>query len=200
MKTKNTSSNQRTAADLMTRDVITVSQNLPAAEAVRVLVSKSIGGVPVVDGHGRCVGIFSTSDFTRVADQFSGLEAPPIPCPFQQRHRCSDSSETTLCSLSPGLCPLQRPVSENGHSTTVCSYPQEIVVEWQAIQSPISPNDPVLRWMTSLPITVKSTATLSECAATMVHAHIHRLVVVDEKEKFVGLLSSTDLLKELAAH
>ena len=57
-----------TAADLMTRDVVTVPQQLPAADAAQVLLARSISGVPVVDDRGRCVGVFSATDFARLAE------------------------------------------------------------------------------------------------------------------------------------
>ena len=48
---------------LMTRDVITVSPETPLAEVARILVEKSISGLPVVDADGRVVGIVSEGDF-----------------------------------------------------------------------------------------------------------------------------------------
>jgi CBS domain-containing protein len=187
-----------TAADLMTRDVVTVPQHLPASEAAQVLLSKSISGVPVVDDHGRCVGILSATDFTRIAETHSQTQTPPVPCPFQLRHRRVDGDDVTLCTLATGMCPLQRTEDEEGKSRHICGYPHEIVVEWQAIQPACSAADPVQRWMTAEPITVNSSASIRECAARMLHARIHRLIVVDEEQRVVGVLSSTDLLTAIA--
>jgi len=51
-------------ADLMTRHVVCVSQNATMAEAAQLLCERDIGGMPVIDEQGRCVGIITTTDFT----------------------------------------------------------------------------------------------------------------------------------------
>src|SRR5947209_4214967 len=48
--------------EIMTRDVLTVRPEDPAAAAVEIIVDHVITGVPVVDEQGRCVGIVSESD------------------------------------------------------------------------------------------------------------------------------------------
>jgi CBS domain-containing protein len=198
MSKKHNPEDHLTAKDLMTREVVTVSEYIPASEAVQILMSKSISGVPVVDDNNQCVGIFSAADFTRRSRVISDAGFRPEACPFQVRHRGVDGHEGTLCTLPSGLCPLQRPEHEEGHQHNLCCFPHEIVVEWQALQPPLSPSDPVRRWMTAPPITVQLSATLKECAARMVKAKIHRLIVVDEKQQVQGLLSSMDLLSSIA--
>lgn len=54
-----------TAADLMSREVTTLPKGITIQEAVRRLARAHVGGAPVVDGQGRCVGVFSRSDFAR---------------------------------------------------------------------------------------------------------------------------------------
>jgi CBS domain-containing protein len=49
----------------MTRDVHTVAQDDPLADAVAVLVGRRIGAVPVVDDDGRLTGIVSYVDLLR---------------------------------------------------------------------------------------------------------------------------------------
>lgn len=56
-----------TAADLMSRAVITLRQDMQLPEAARVLARTHISGAPVVDDAGRCVGVFSTADIARLA-------------------------------------------------------------------------------------------------------------------------------------
>ena len=48
-------------ARLMTKDPITVTPGTPLADAVRTIVSKKIGGLPVIE-HGKLVGIFTEID------------------------------------------------------------------------------------------------------------------------------------------
>ncbi len=52
----------RTASDIMTRDVITVTPNTDITQATRILLENHINGLPVVDEKQRLVGIVCQSD------------------------------------------------------------------------------------------------------------------------------------------
>jgi CBS domain-containing protein len=65
-----------TAKDIMTSPAITVGPGTEIIQAARLLLEKSINGVPVVDGTGRVVGILCQSDL--VAQQ----KKIPIPSVF----------------------------------------------------------------------------------------------------------------------
>jgi CBS domain-containing protein len=45
-----------TAADVMTRDVMRIPEDMPLRDAARLLLQERIGGAPVVDSRGYCVG------------------------------------------------------------------------------------------------------------------------------------------------
>jgi CBS domain-containing protein len=62
--------------DIMTKDVITVSPEMEIVHAARLLLEKSINGVPVVDGTGKLVGILCQSDLVAQQKKF------PIPSLF----------------------------------------------------------------------------------------------------------------------
>lgn len=70
-----------TAEDLMSREVLTLSAWMPVQSAARALARARVGGAPVVDERGQCVGVFSLSDSNRRArdDKKSTRPAPPIP-------------------------------------------------------------------------------------------------------------------------
>jgi CBS-domain-containing membrane protein len=70
-----------TAADLMSREVITVPQEMPLPVAARVLAQAQISGAPVVDSEGRCIGVISTADLARRTqlEKRAAQKAPPIP-------------------------------------------------------------------------------------------------------------------------
>ncbi len=53
------------AADVMTRDVVTLSPDMTVEVAAERLVQRGISGAPVVDARGRLVGILSESDILR---------------------------------------------------------------------------------------------------------------------------------------
>ncbi|HVO31224.1 MAG TPA: CBS domain-containing protein [bacterium] len=51
-------------ARIMTRDPMTVAPGTPVAEAVRSMLAKKVGGLPVVE-NGKLVGIFTQGDALR---------------------------------------------------------------------------------------------------------------------------------------
>ena len=66
----------RTAQDIMTPEVVTISPEADITEAVKILLDKGINGLPVVDGEGRLVGILCQSDLVRMQKSL------PIPSLF----------------------------------------------------------------------------------------------------------------------
>ena len=54
--------------DIMTREVVTVRPDMPAAEAVKILSQKGVGRLPVVDDRGALVGIVTGKDFLRMVE------------------------------------------------------------------------------------------------------------------------------------
>jgi CBS-domain-containing membrane protein len=52
-----------TAADVMTRELTLVPQDMSLAAAAHLLSQAHISGAPVVDAKGRLVGVLSTTDF-----------------------------------------------------------------------------------------------------------------------------------------
>lgn len=51
--------------DLMSRTVIEVSANQTMAEAARAFAQSDVSSAPVIDDHGRCVGMLSAGDFMK---------------------------------------------------------------------------------------------------------------------------------------
>ena len=51
---------------VMQREVVTLRPEMSAREAERLLASHHVGGAPVVDEHGRLVGVLSQSDLVRL--------------------------------------------------------------------------------------------------------------------------------------
>jgi len=63
-------------AEIMSREVITLSPDIEIAEATRILLDNNINGAPVVDSQGQLVGILCQSDL--IAQQ----KRLPIPSLF----------------------------------------------------------------------------------------------------------------------
>jgi CBS domain-containing protein len=51
-----------TARDIMTRDIITVTEESTIKELARILTSNHISGVPVINDSGKLVGVVTESD------------------------------------------------------------------------------------------------------------------------------------------
>ncbi|MBE1425806.1 CBS domain-containing protein [Desulfomicrobium macestii] len=66
----------RTAQDIMTAEVITISPDADITEAVKILLDKGVNGLPVVDESGHLVGILCQSDLVRMQKSL------PIPSLF----------------------------------------------------------------------------------------------------------------------
>jgi CBS domain-containing protein len=68
----------RTAAELMTEQVVSIPEDAPLKEAVAMLVDRGFSGAPVVNQAGRAVGVISLSDVV-VHDRNSVAYAQPMP-------------------------------------------------------------------------------------------------------------------------
>lgn len=53
------------AADIMSRDLVTVRPEAPLSEVVELLAGRHLSGVPVVDAEGRLLGVLTESDLMR---------------------------------------------------------------------------------------------------------------------------------------
>jgi CBS domain-containing protein len=54
-----------TAADVMTREVVTVRPNDSLRRAAQLMLERGISGLPVVEANGRVVGVISEADLIR---------------------------------------------------------------------------------------------------------------------------------------
>jgi CBS domain-containing protein len=60
---------EKTAADVMRRDVITVRDHWDIREALHLFEQKRISGAPVLDREGDLVGVLSVTDIARAAEK-----------------------------------------------------------------------------------------------------------------------------------
>lgn len=106
----------RTVGDVMTREVITVSDDTTLDEVRAVLVKHRIRRVPVVDTHGQLLGIVSRSDLVRelattwicqVCGDYERTPDPPSECP-----KCGTPSGYELAPAPP--------VGEGAEHDTTC--------------------------------------------------------------------------------
>ena len=102
--------------------------------------------------------------------------------------RCVGVLSTTDFLKAAGSHPVHR-----SPESCVCS-------EWQVVDFCAVPEDSVERYMTGDPVTVTPDIPLAELARRMLDAHIHRVIVVNEARKPIGIISSTDILAAVAYH
>ena len=140
-----------TAADLMSRDIVTIPRHLSVRGAAHRLAQSHVGGAPVIDETGRCVGVLSMTDLVRWMDRGDGPHRRPL-------------------------------VREEFHTP------------WQMEDIERLPQEEVGRLMTTDLVSVTPSTRIGELAGMMLDAHIHRLVVLDEKGRPAGVIATTDVL------
>lgn len=86
-----------------------------------------------------------------------------------------------------------RPRKRNGPASTC------FCADWEIVGIQEVPEDEVWRYMTADVVRAASDERIGELARRMIDAHIHRVVVVDDGDRPVGVVSSTDVLAAVAA-
>ena len=147
---------QLTAEDLMSRNVVVISQHMSLKAAAHLLAQAEVSGAPVVDEEGRCVGVLSAADLVHWVDD--GRRAA--------KRRGAGSS-------------------------CVCC-------DWQIDGLDDVPEDEVSRYMTTSVVATGPETRVGELARWMRDAHIHRVVIVDDRRRPVGVVSSMDVLAAVA--
>jgi len=190
-----------TTADLMRRDVVAIPQEMSLRAAAQLLYQHQIGGAPVVDADGRCVGVLCATDFVHWAEEGAqGVDDVRLPgCPYQVKGRMLTGEDAVICTLAEGSCPLQemRP-SMGGRHIAVCFRGSGKLPEWLHANTSVTVSA-VGRYMTRDVVTAGPQTPLPELARMMIDGHIHRVIVVDGQRRPIGIVSSTDILAALAS-
>jgi CBS-domain-containing membrane protein len=85
-----------TAEELMSRDVVTMPRNMSLCSAAHLLNHARISGAPVVDEHGRCVGILTASDLMKWVEKGDRASKRPVP---SSACICTDWQVTEVSAL-----------------------------------------------------------------------------------------------------
>jgi CBS domain-containing protein len=191
-----------TADDLMSRDLLVLSDDTPLREAAHMLIRHQVSGAPVIDRHGNFAGILSALDFVRAVNDADGSPGEPtrnpLACRFQS-HR-PDAASRSFCTLPMGSCAVQQVhIDAGGRRWAVCSQPHEMFVDWQVTEVESLPAGTVGQFMTRDVVTVNRSTPVREIARMMIDAHIHRVVVMENDRYPVGIVTSTDILGAVAA-
>jgi predicted transcriptional regulator len=192
-----------TASDLMTRDLVRLPRQMPLRDAARLLLHNRITGAPVVDARGRCVGVLSLTDVGHAIEkgQATAPNVPPVPltCKFVVRNVGPDGKEIFTCTLPFSVCPAQVKQNEpNGEELIICSQPHCVWTNGQLVQVENLPTDEVGRFMTPDPVMALPETSIRTLARRMLDASIHRVIVVDQDNHPIGIVSSMDIMAAVA--
>jgi predicted transcriptional regulator len=156
-----------TAADIMVRDVVTLSRDETLAAAAGLLLREQITGAPVVEADGTCVGVLSVSDVTGADEKVADA-----------RRKVAESSLFHSSLALPA------------------SVYAEKLAEVRDKIAPAA-EQRVERFMTTDLVSVGEDTPLETALQRMVDAHIHRVVVLDPDHRLQGIVSTTDVLAAL---
>ena len=90
-------------------------------------------------------------------------------------------------------------VEHGGEPIRGCDEPEANFYHgWEVFEELDLPSDEVRNYRTLDPVTASPNARITALARMMLDAHIHRVVVVNEHRRPVGLVSATDILTAVA--
>jgi CBS-domain-containing membrane protein len=180
-----------TAENVMDGNCITVPQQMLVREATRLLHEKRSHIAAVIDTTGKCVGTMGSVDVFRWIEAYCQDVAvrPGLACPYQVRGRLLNGDEAVICTLAHGSCGFQEERSTTGgRHTDVCSRPEKGDFPFGAAP----------RYMTTNFANVRLGSNLIEMVRRIVDTRVSDLVVLDEFDRPVGIVSATDILITIA--
>jgi CBS domain-containing protein len=145
-----------TAADVMTKDVVTVHPHTSIRYLAKLLANRHISGAPVVDDDGKLVGMVSEADLMRWRDGGAEKQA------------------WWLTMIAEGA-PLNP------------DYLDFVRAEQEKVRTVMS----------SDPVCVSCTTSVTEVARVITDRNIKRVAVIDNG-RLVGVVSRSDLVRALA--
>ncbi|AHG92624.1 CBS domain containing protein (plasmid) [Gemmatirosa kalamazoonensis] len=176
--------------DIMTTDVLTVSPSTSLQEAADVLVSRHVGGAPVVVGD-RVVGVVSATDI------LAFLASPPIEATEREEERESDAD------ADPSTWQPDDPLDDDPSARFFAE-------QWSAADADVieshdesarADRDPFAAYtvddvMTRSVQALPPTADVWTAVARMREADVHRLLVM-EGDTLVGIVTTTNIARAL---
>jgi CBS domain-containing protein len=90
-------------------------------------------------------------------------------------------------------------VEQGAKAVRSCYSVPGVCSDWQVLITEPLPEERVCAYMTPNPVTAAASASMGELAQRMLEAHIHRVIVVDEQCRPIGVVSSTDILSAVAS-
>lgn len=170
--------------ELMQADIVSIGPDQTLREAVDLLVAEGIGGVPVVEG-GNVVGVLSARAIIEFEAVTSPASAPGVGDAVEVQEWTEGGGEPLESEFFTGWWPTDGP--------DVAEYIEtgaEGELDFLA-------NHTVAEAMSRTICTVGPAMDVSRAAQHMLASGAQRALVM-EKGKFVGILTSTDILRAVA--
>jgi CBS domain-containing protein len=178
--------------DIMTREIVSVSPDLSIRDAMSLLSSRHISGVPVVAGSD-IIGVVTSNDLMAFAAELSSA-----PAEREDQVPLEELPESDAKHPDPELEPLGAFFTELWEEADADASLRFANVSGPSLDA--LDMHTVDEAMTRTPIySVASESTLPAAAEFMRSHGIHR-VFVTEKDKFVGIVTSTDIANAVASH
>ncbi len=168
------STTTRTASEIMTPEVISVSDRDRVRDAVQLLLDAGISGVPVVDRWGNAVGVF-----TLVHAAMSRNDGDEDNKEEQAREDARADEWFYRLDLVRKL-PIPMPTPRGGTDRNDADDDQRV-------------GDV----MTPRVHSVRADCPIAEVTSYLLDRAIHRVFVRDDENKLVGIITSMDLLRVL---
>lgn len=177
--------------DIMTREVLTVSPDLPIRDLMELLVTRHVSGMPVVSG-GEVVGVVSTTDLMAFASGL--LEGSSDDAPFP----ASDGAED---DVNDGVTQVDEPMAS--YFTDLWSEERDDVssrLEADVDSTSALDSQTVADVMTRPPLcTMLPDTPVDQAAGDMRRAGVHRVLVMTGN-RLEGIVTTTDVANAVADH
>uniref|UniRef100_A0A383WDK4 CBS domain-containing protein n=1 Tax=Tetradesmus obliquus TaxID=3088 RepID=A0A383WDK4_TETOB len=166
----------KTAAELgwASRPVVTLGPDVSAIEAMLLMNQKQISALAVVDGVGKIIGNFSVSEMRTIMAEHFGALALPVGEFLALEHGTEFQGYSHIHE--------QEVVQSKGH---------KFITDRIARARPRTPGEEVGQNL----ILVTPQATMIEILDKIVSHRIHRVYVIDELERPVGVVTCTDVVR-----
>jgi CBS-domain-containing membrane protein len=130
----------------------------------------------------------------RLLSQMHVSGAPVV----DEQGRCvgvlSSNDFVSCCAANLSSCAKRRLEASRGP----CTSPDCVGSDWQIV-NPLETVEGLVRdRMTADPATARPDTTIARLAQMMVDAHVHRLIIVDDHLRPIGIVSTTDIVAAVA--
>ncbi|HEY7310920.1 MAG TPA: CBS domain-containing protein [Gemmataceae bacterium] len=106
----------------------------------------------------------------------------------------SSADFVACCAANRTRCSMHRAEANRGP----CTFPDCVGSEWQMVNVGESGESLVRDHMTPDPATAPPETPIARLAQMMVDAQVHRLIIVDEQRRPLGIVSTTDIVAAVA--